>query len=419
MKVLLINTFETKGGAAVACKRLARALQKQGADVSILVCEKKITDSFVSSVIKSNLDKLHFKFNFLEERLHIFLVNHFHRKNLFAVSIASKGFNIVDHPLVKEADVIHLNWINQGFLSIIGINQLLKLGKPVIWTMHDMWPITGICHHSRECNRYMDDCGFCMFLQKPSKKDLSYHILKRKKKCFQGAGIHFVACSQWLQKRAEISALLIGNTITNIPNPIDTELFSPGDKDAARITLNLPKDKKLLLFGALIASDKRKGIDYLIEATHLLADLSENVELVFCGEFKEKTASVFGLKAHFLGYISDPDMIVKMYQAADCFVTPSIEENLPNMIMEAMACGIPCVGFNVGGIPEMIMHKQTGYVSANRSAEDFAAGIRYVLEKSDDTDFKESNRDFVLNNYSESAVANRYIKLYMEANNKK
>ena len=419
MKVLLINTFETKGGAAVACKRLARALQKQGADVSMLVCEKKSTDSFVYSVIKSNLDKRHLRFIFLEERFHIFFVNRFHRENLFAVSTASKGFDIVHHPLVKEADIIHLNWINQGYLSIHGIDQLLKLGKPVIWTMHDMWPITGICHHSRECNRYMDDCGFCMFLHKPSKKDLSYHILKRKKKCFQGAGIHFVACSQWLRKRAEISSLSIGNTITNIPNPIDTEHFSPGDKDDARIALNLPKDKKLLLFGALIASDKRKGIDYLVEATHLLADLSENVELVFCGEIKEKIASVFGLKAHALGYISDPDLIVKMYQSADCFVMPSLEENLPNMIMEAMACGIPCVGFNVGGISEMIRHKQTGYVSVNRSAEDFAAGIRYVLERSDDADFKKSNRDFVLCNYSESAVTNRYMKLYMEANNKK
>ncbi|MCK9311068.1 MAG: glycosyltransferase family 4 protein [Bacteroidales bacterium] len=419
MKVLLINTFETKGGAAVACKRLARALQKQGADVSILVCEKKTTDSFVYGVIKSNLDKLHLRFTFLEERFHIFFVNRFHRKNLFAVSTALKGFDIVNHPLVKEADVIHLNWINQGFLSIHGIDQLLKLGKPVVWTMHDMWPITGICHHSRECNHYMDDCGFCMLLQKPSKKDLSYHILKRKKKCFQGAGIHFVACSQWLRKRAEISSLSIGNTITNIPNPIDTELFSPGDKDDARIALNLPKDKKLLLFGALIASDKRKGIDYLVEATHLLADLSENVELVFCGEIKEKIASVFGLKAHALGYISDPDLIVKMYQSADCFVMPSLEENLPNMIMEAMACGIPCVGFNVGGISEMIRHKQTGYVSVNKSAEDFAAGIRYVLERSDDADFKKSNRDFILSHYSESAVANRYMKLYLEANNKK
>jgi len=418
MRVLIVSTFEAKGGAAVAAKRLMHALRENGIDAKMLVRDKITSDSFVSTALTSHFRTFFSKFAFIAERLQIFLTNRFNRENLFAVSTASLGIHILDNPLVREADIIHLHWINQGFLSINETEKLIKLGKPIIWTMHDMWPVTGICHYSRACNRYTEDCGFCPFLQKPAKKDLSYRILRKKKQYLQKSGIHYVACSQWLRKQAERSTIITGNTITDIPNPIDTERFYPGDKQSARLALSLPQNKKLLLFGALVVSDKRKGLDYLIKATHLLADLKEEVELVFCGEVKQEMSSTFGLKAHSLGYISDPDLIVKMYQAADCFVIPSLEENLPNMIMESMACGIPCVGFQIGGIPEMIMHKQTGYLALNQSAEDLATGIRYILERSDDEQLRQLNRNFVLDNYSESVVADRYIQLYREAENK-
>lgn len=412
MKVLIINTFETKGGAAVAGKRLSLALRKTGIDVTLLVNEKRTSDTFVVSSEKSKIKKYISLFYFVIERLQIFIINKFKKQNLFAVSTASTGFDISRSKLVSQADIIHLHWINQGFLSLKSIEKLIATGKPIVWTMHDMWPVTGICHHSRECERYSNDCGNCIFLNHPSKKDLSYRVFKKKKEIVKGAGIQFVACSEWLQRRSEISNLIEGNMITNIPNPIDTERFLPGDKIAARTALNLPLNKKILLFGALIASDKRKGIDYLIEVTHLLKDLKEEVELVFCGEIKEKLSSTFGLKSHSLGYVSNPELIVKMYQAADCFVIPSLEENLPNMIMEAMSCGIPCVGFKTGGIPEMIQHKKTGYISEYKSAEDFANGIRYVLENSEEMQFNKTTRAFVISNYSEESVSNRYIKIY-------
>lgn len=412
MKVLILNTFETKGGAAVAGKRLAVALNKNGVQANILVQEKKTSDNIVNTIITSHFAKDKAFLSFVFERLQIFLSNRFSRKNLFAISTASTGMSITRNKLVKEADIIHIHWINQGFLSLKSIEKLIKTGKPIVWTMHDMWPVTGICHHSRECDHYTKDCGNCFFLNNPSKDDLSFSVFEKKKRIIKGAGIQFVACSEWLQKRSEISRLIEGNMITNIPNPIDTERFLPGDKISARTALNLPLNKKILLFGALIASDKRKGIDYLIEVTHLLKDLKEEVELVFCGEIKEKLSSAFGLKSHSLGYVSNPELIVKMYQAADCFVIPSLEENLPNMIMEAMSCGIPCVGFKTGGIPEMIQHKKTGYISEYKSAEDFANGIRYVLENTEEKQLSLTSREFVLANYSEKSVSNRYIEIY-------
>lgn len=415
MKVLIINTYETKGGAAVAAKRLMHALDSRGIEVRMLVKDKRSTDKSVHTTGASLSGRILSKANFIAERLQIFLANKFSKKNLFAVSTASTGFNIAKNPLVKEADIIHLHWINQGFLSIVDIENLLKLGKPVVWTMHDMWPITGICHHSGDCMRYSESCGMCKFLKEPSNEDLSYKIFKQKKRYLCNAGINFVACSKWLESKAEASVISNGNHLTNIPNPIDTGLFSPGSKTEARNYLNLPQKKKLLLFGATIASDKRKGLDYLIEATHLLSDLKEDVELIFCGEVKEEISGSFGLKTHSLGYISDISKIVKMYQAADCFIIPSLEENLPNMIMEAMSCGVPCIGFEVGGIPEMIEHKVTGYVSRYKSAEDFAFGIREILKKSEDVEFRLKIRDSVVERYSESIVADKYIELYNKA----
>jgi len=414
MKVLLINTFETKGGAAVACKRLALALQKQGVEVNMLVRDKSTSDPFVQSVVKTSFQKLYSKVAFLSERLQIFLSNGFSRKNLFAVSTASFGFNILKNKMVQDADIIHLHWVNQGLLSIREIGALAKLEKPIVWTMHDMWPMTGICHHSGECLRFKENCGLCKYLTSPAPHDLSYKVFKKKKRLVCNSNITFVACSEWLQKKTAGSALMLGNSMTNIPNPIDTDFFKPGDKLKARQDLSLPTDKKLILFGAAIVSEKKKGIDYLMKATHLLSDLNDEVELVYFGQVKEELSGAFGLKTHPLGYISDMNTILKMYQAVDCFVTPSLEENLPNMIMEAMSCGVPCIGFETGGIPEMITHRETGYIAQYLSAEDLASGIRFVLTEN----FKQKVRDSVLNKYTESVIAGRYIQLYEKALNK-
>lgn len=414
MRVLLINTFETKGGAAVACKRLAMALQKQGIEVNMLVRDKNSSDPFVQSVVNSSFKKLYSKVAFMSERFQIFLANGLSRKNLFAVSTASNGFNIRNNKLVQDADIIHLHWINQGLLSLREIGALAKLGKPIVWTMHDMWPMTGICHHSGECSRFKENCGLCKHLTNPTSRDLSYKVFKNKKRLVANSNITFVACSEWLQKKTADSALMLGNAMTNIPNPIDTDFFKPGDKLKARQDLSLPLDKKLILFGAAIVSEKKKGIDYLINATHLLSDLKDEVELVYFGQVKEELSGAFGLRTHALGYISDMHTILKMYQAVDCFVTPSLEENLPNMIMEAMSCGVPCIGFETGGIPEMITHRETGYVAQYLSAEDLASGIRFALTEN----FKQKVRDSVLNKYTESVIAKRYIRLYEKSLNK-
>ena len=334
MKILILNTSERTGGAAVAAGRLEKALLRAGISVSKIV--RKDT----------KLNRLRFYW----ERLIIFLCNGLNRKKLFMVSIANTGEDISSNPLVKEADIIHLHWINQGFLSLNNIKKLVELNKPIVWTMHDMWPCTGICHHSRECEKFKGNCGSCFFLNSKG-KDLSSNVFGKKLSLYHTINITFVGCSQWLANRARQSRLLKNKDVLSIPNPLDINIFYKKERKSVRKVLGLPPNKKLLL----LLTDRRKGIEYLITSLELLD--RQDVELVVLGQVKENIRNMFSLPIHSIGYLSDELKIVDLYNAVDMFVTPSLEENLPNMIMESMACGTPCVGFRVGGIPEMIDHQ--------------------------------------------------------------
>ena len=393
MKVIFLNTSERTGGAAVAAGRLRQALNRMGVQVDLLVRE----DTWLN------------RFRFYWERLVIFLCNHFNRKNLFAVSIANTGEDISHHSLVKEADIIHLHWINQGFLSLKDIRALVKLGKPIVWTMHDMWPATGICHHARNCEKFRSRCETCPFLES-KRRDISTTVFSNKQSIYTDANITFVGCSQWLAERVKQSHLLYGKQVIAIPNPIDVNIYHPVSQEQARGMLGLPSKTKLLLFGALNVTDKRKGIDYLVEALKKLGNTE--CELVVMGQVKEDIQNLFSMPMHAMGYLTDDFKIAALYNAVDVFVTSSLEENLPNMIMESLSCGTPCVGFRVGGIPEMIDHKQNGYLANYKDADDLAAGIQWVLEYPDKEALSKACVEKVKRCYSEEVVAGQYKALY-------
>ena len=339
----------------------------------------------------------------------IFLCNHLNRKNLFAVSIANTGTDLSGNPSVKEADIIHLHWINQGFLSLKDIEALVKLNKPIVWTMHDMWPCTSICHHARDCEKFQTGCESCFFL-KSKGKDLSPSVFDKKLSLYKDANITFVGCSRWLSGRAKKSYLLQDKTVLSIPNPIDTEVYHPIGQGTARELLGLPSEKKLLLFGALNVTDKRKGIDYLIAALRKIE--KPDVGLVVFGQVKDDIRGLFPVPIHSMGYLSDESKIVALYNAVDIFITSSLEENLPNTIMESMACGTPCVGFEIGGIPEMIDHKINGYVTNYKDANDLSNGIQWVLEHGDRQALSDACVKKVQENYTEEVVAKKYLELY-------
>ena len=387
MKVLIVNTTERTGGAAIAANRLMHALKQENVEVSMLTRSKKLP--------------------FYWERLRIFLANGCSKRNLWQVDIANCGEDITLTHEFQEADVIHLHWVNQGFLSMNVLEKVFRSGKRIVWTLHDQWPYTGICHYANSCEKYLHHCHFCPLLTKPRHHDLSYKVFRKKLKCYQNADITFVGCSRWITEDAQNALLTRGHRVINIPNAIPAGTFHPMPKDEARNIFNLPKDKKLVLFGSQKVTDERKGIRFLAEACIQLRH--DNIELVVAGSASQQLQDMFPLPIHSVGYIDDETRMAQLYAAADVFVTPSLEDNLPNTIVEAMSCGTPCVGFRVGGIPEMIHHLQDGYVAYYRDTHDLAAGIRYVLSN---PELAEAAAQYAKETYNESRVAQLYLKTY-------
>lgn len=418
MRILIVNTSERIGGAAVAAGRLMHALNNNGVKAKMLVRDKQ-TDQI--SVVKLDGGWKQ-KWNFLWERLVIWFSNYFSRKNLFSVDIANTGTDITLLPEFKEADVIHLHWVNQGMLSLKNLKKIFDSNKPVVWTMHDMWPCTGICHHARECEAYHTQCGNCPYLCGKKKKDLAYRTFRHKMNLYKNARLHFVACSEWLKNEAQKSRLLSGKEISNIPNPLNLNIFKPEDKCEIRKYLKLPQEKNLILFGSVKTTDKRKGIDYLIEACRLLTDkhpeMKENTGVVVVGKRSEELEKILPFPVYAQNYVSDEKRMVQLYNAADLYVTPSLEENLPNTIAEATACGLPCVGFRIGGIPEMIDHQVNGYIANYRDAEDLANGIYWTLMEADRDELGRNARQKAQNTYRESHIALQYLNIYNKVSRK-
>jgi len=413
MRVLIVNTSERTGGAAVAANRLMKALNNNGVKAKMLVRDKETDALTVVGLPKSPM--LHW--HFLWERFVIFCRLHFSRKHLFEIDIANAGSDITKLREFQEADVIHLHWINQGMLSLNGIRKVLQSGKPVVWTMHDIWPATAICHLTLGCHYFVNRCANCKYLPGGGgSNDLASRIWQKKQQMQADGNIYYVACSRWLESEAKSSALLKGQKITSIPNPIDTHLYKKGNKQEARQRLGLPLDKKLILFASQRVTNANKGMSYLIEACRQLGDLMKDLcEVVILGGHAEEVVEQLPMKAHPLGYVNDEQRVIDVYNAADVFVLPSLSENLPNTIMEAMACGVPCVAFRVGGIPEEIDHQKNGYVAVYRDAADLAKGIAWVLQEADYESLSQQAVHKVTQCYSQQNVALKYLDVYQQA----
>ena len=414
MKILFLNTSDRTGGAAIAASRLRQALIKEGVDVSFLVKEKRSNDGNTFSCINTQLDRIISIFFFIWERVVIFLNNKLKRASLFKVSLANTGFDISKHPLVKEADIIHLHWINQGFLSLPSIKKILATGKPVVWTMHDMWICTSICHYSYECTRFNNSCDMCPFLNSTKGNDLSFKTGK-KKLFIKESNINLVAVSSWLQSQSEHSFITKGLSCRIIPNVLDNTLFIPSNKLLERKALNFPPDKHIILMGAAKLDDPIKGINYLIDALTILStNNKKDYLLLLFGMIKGNQSFIdqIPISHMHLGLLNSNQQIAHLYQAADVVVVPSLYETFGQTIIEAMACGCPAVSFNNSGQTDIIDHQVNGYLAEYKSAEDLANGIEWVLNHPNRKELSDACVKKVESCYSESVVARQYIELY-------
>ena len=411
LKVVLVCHSDLLGGASIVTYRLMNALRHEGVDARMLVYTKT-TQSPEVDVISSRFNR---GFRFMAERLEIMARNGFSYANLFKVSTASLGVPVHRHPWVKEADVIVLSWINQGLLSLSGIRKLGQTGKPLVWTMHDMWCLTGICHHAYECSRYENECGCCPLLNSADPKDLSHKVWKKKAELYRRVPITFVAVSNWLAECCRRSSLLASRDVRVIPNAFPIDAFST--ESTVRLThYDLNPDKHIILMGAARLDDKIKGLDYAIDALNYLFDnhpeTPRNSIAIFFGEVRDPSAFDRLRFPHYeFGRISDPTALKELYAAASVVLSTSLYETLPGTLIEGQASGCLPVTFDRGGQADIITHKVDGYLAPFGDIKEIAAGIIWALAEKPD---RQALHDSVRRRFSGRIIARRYIDLFNE-----
>jgi len=378
----------------------------------MFVQEKESRDADVYST-STKVGKLWAKIRPYIDRLPAHLFRHAVSHNFSPAIVPGQALNRINsmHP-----DVVHLHWIAQGFIRIEALKRLRA--TPIVWTLHDSWAFTGGCHLPSICTAYTKRCGKCPILGSGLEHDLSRWVWGRKARIFGSLDLTIVTPSRWLGECAKRSSLFNRTRVEVIPNGLNTHTYKPLNQDFCRDVLSLPKDKKVVMFGAISStSDKNKGFDYLVGALRRIAATpykGEVVAVVLGADAADGNLDI-GIDIRFLGHLHDDASLAVAYSSADVFVAPSIQENLSNTVMESMACGIPCVTFDIGGMPDMIDHKRTGYRARPYEEGDLADGILWVI--SDPERWRElsgSSRKKIEEGFSDTHATQRYSSLYRE-----
>jgi len=404
MKILQIVAGDLTGGAARGAYWLHLGLRELAIDSKIVINGREtFGDKNVMSIVENTQSKI---LNRIRSQLDVLPTLFYQNRQKVIFSTGFVGFDFTKTREYEEADIIHLHWINNGFVNI---KHLSKISKPIIWTMRDMWPMTGGCHYSMSCERYKTGCGKCVQLNSSSRFDLSKTVLNRKVRYIPKNTV-FVGISNWLSETTRESCLLRSFDIRTIPNCIDTKDFFPVDKQVARTILGIQTNKKIILAGAQNINDFYKGFDKFINAIKQL-DKSEYY-LCFFGRLDTKTVDELGFEYKDFGFLHDSVSLRLLYSAADVFVAPSLMDAFGKTLAESMACGTPVVCFDATGPKDIVDHQVNGYKAVPFDNSDLADGIRWVLQSPDYATLSRNAREKILRCFDSRVVAKQYIELY-------
>jgi glycosyltransferase involved in cell wall biosynthesis len=416
MRILHFSTHDIFGGAAKATYRLHTALRDAGHSSRMVVRQKDSDDEDVRRVgTRPWLSALRRVRN---------------RLPLVGPQKPAQKFNFDVEPEIEtrqlfaekrdDVDVLALHWITD-LLTTRLIRELHEhYARPLVWTMMDQEPVTGGCHYSLGCDGYTRECGRCPQLNSEREADASRRVWLRKREHLSGLPIVFVAPTSWVAERIRESSLFGEHRVERIPLAIDTKVFRPFDRGAARDLLHVPPRKKVLFFGATYLDEPRKGMRYLVEALGRLAALvdeggpvrREDIFLLVAGSASRELMSSLPFPGRRLGHLHDDVTLALAYQAADLFVCPSVEDAGPMMISEAMLCATPVVAFDAGSAPDLIESLRTGYRARYRDSADMAEGIRKLLTFEAFERMRDEARQAAMLAHEPSSVAGRYTKLY-------
>ncbi|MBU6390087.1 glycosyltransferase [Patescibacteria group bacterium] len=408
MNVLSINNSDINGGAARVAYEIKDWLVKNNHRTSLFVKHKYSRDENVFLTRWPNLFTRFFKKitgkdlgSILSEKLHRFLATDL------------EWFNtdkILQTRECKTADLIHCHNLHGNYFKLDTLRKL-AVEKPVVWTFHDMWPVTSHCGHAfggALKNGFFQCPGLDTYQELLWNNEA--HLEAVKKRVYANAKFHIVVPCLWLQEKVKQS-ILSDHPITIIYNGIDENIFQPSEKKVARRTLGLPLDKKIVLFASARGASDEKGGAYFKETAARFSD-EKNILFLCLGDGESPSSTDNNVRC--VPFVSSQEMMAKYYSAADVLLFPSLAETFPLVVLEALSCGLPVVSFDVGGVKEAVCHKKEGYIAAYRDSDDLANGLRFVLSLSPEiyASMSRAARTRVLERFTEKHMCDTYFALY-------
>jgi glycosyltransferase involved in cell wall biosynthesis len=421
MKIVQIDTYDISGGAARAAYRLHRGLLQVGQDCRMLVRHKDSNDDSVFCISpEKSVEKVEEEF-FLSVAIQEHYIDS-HRTDISNTlfSLSYPGYDLSALPMVQEADIINLHWV-ANYQSPLTLHKLFALGKPVVWTLHDQWAFTGGCHYSAGCEEYHHGCAACPQLA-DDPFGVPEAVLKDKLKFFKDANLTIVTPSQWMAECARQSRLFKDLRIEVIPNSLETDVFVPQPKSEAKESIGISAETITLLFGGEDSNEKRKGFRELKAAIkYCLKDArfqnlvkSDKIKMICFGRPYDDLDTI-GIPVVPLGYLDSDEKISAAYSSADIFILPSLEDNLPNTMLEAMSCGTPVVAFDVGGMPDVIVDVVTGRLVPLGDTREMGKAVLSLIFDPDKREvMMEKCRRKMREGYALDIQARCYLELYEE-----
>ena len=407
LKILHLSAANSYSGAAIACLNIHSELLIQGIDSKVLFLKNNgyqaegifyFDDTLLNKIIQKLVTFFDrgILFLYVKRKAQVF------SSNIFGIDLSS-------HALIKKADIIHLHWINHGFVSI---NSFSKIKKPLLFTMHDTWLFTGGCHYFLNCRGFEKACGQCPTLNSSHQMDLSYQVLARKKEIFNRVNYQLVAISHWMKNAAQSSILFKDKEINVIPSAIDVDFFYLKDSIVCRKEFGLSKTEKIVLIGAQEIDSPYKGIGLAVEALEKFTSFALTIVTFGNGEIIINNPKH---KVKNLGFISSKEKMASLYAASDLFFAPSLAEGFGMTVAEAQACGTPVLSFQNTGPEDIVQHQISGYLAQYANSSDLFAGLNYCLH----TEFDHMKFSaLVRSKFSIVKTVDDYEKIYYNLVNK-
>lgn len=428
LRVSFVNTYDDRGGAARAAFRAFLAVSALPGVEAVFITRSKSTGHPAVLEDRSPRTLLFGEQAAAHDQRALKRLHPLRQRAPYSVNrLADTAHGVVR---ATRPDLVHLHWPHAGFLRI---ESLPLLGAPVVWTLHDMWAFTGVCHYAGDCRRYLEGCGRCPMLASDDPADVSARVFARKRAAYARTRLHLAAPSKWLADLASRSPLLAGLPVDVTPNGLDTGAFAPLDRAAARAALGLPGEGRLLLMGADHAlNDPRKGCAALLEALAQGGPAGGSGSRPGAGfrpvVFGNAPADDRQLRAAercgaiLLGPLRGDEALARAYSACDLYAFPSAQDNLPNTVMEALSCGLPVLALDIGGLRELVRHGQTGMLAEVSEATGASAcGMHSFLQALQDfpvhrlDEMGRAARADALARFSLEALGRRHQTLYSAA----